>query len=235
MKYAVSALALAAAVSAAPASALVLYTEFGELPGATFGGSGISNDKVAITRETIGGEDVTLGLTVTPRGPGSSVFVDDPGVFQVGKGTAVGGASNTLGTLWQLGLYVDIGTLDLNVYDVILSYDVDPDFNNPGFLTLDDFIVGGVFEDTQHLLLESLYSFDNFPTVIPPFATDPFDPDGIADFDPWATGTYDFVLSVEGAQSAAVAVEANVVPAPAAFGLLGLGLLGLGAVRRRRR
>lgn len=65
------------------------YTTFGPLPAATFGGTGIPNSAVSITRvvNPSGGGDLTLGLTAHQR-------YDNPAVTNNGAGTFFAGAGN---------------------------------------------------------------------------------------------------------------------------------------------
>ncbi|MEE4350436.1 MAG: PEP-CTERM sorting domain-containing protein [Pacificimonas sp.] len=244
MKYLVPAAALLAAGIGAPASAVVAFTEFGPLPQATFGGSGIPNDNVAITRATVDGVEVTLGLSITQRYSNPAPGIISPGVYEVGPGTSIEGPNNLEGTLWNFNFYADVGSLDMSsgAYLLTLSYDFDPVSDNLGLIFLNDFVgQDGIVQSSQNLLFGFLGADADFVTVIPPFATDPGDPDGIQDFDPNALGNYQFALQLDdlsGSTSVAieaVVAQAEVVPAPAALGLLGLGVLGVGVMRRRRR
>ena len=95
-----AAVAVAFAAGSACASPVsVSYTHFGKLDGATFGGTGISNEHVAITQNG----KLTLGLTVTPRAGGSVVSNNGAGVFTVEAGAF--GAGDNL-ALWNYDFYV---------------------------------------------------------------------------------------------------------------------------------
>ena len=62
---------------------------FGTLSGATFGGSGIPNNAVAISTYTDdSGNVVTLGLTATPRYSAPAVGNDNAGTFYAMPGSA---------------------------------------------------------------------------------------------------------------------------------------------------
>ena len=62
------------------------FTTFGPLPGATFGGSGIPNDAVAITTIVDGTTTITLGLTAHQRFASPAVTNNGAGVFTAQAG-----------------------------------------------------------------------------------------------------------------------------------------------------
>lgn len=118
LKHALTALAVTGLLSGTAALAnpvTPVFTSFGTLTGATFGGSGIPNDAVAIT--TFGG--VTLGLTATERFANPAVTDDGAGTFFAQPGSEVSPvgyahwnfdfyAFNNTGTNYQLQLLWDV-------------------------------------------------------------------------------------------------------------------------------
>ena len=92
-----------------PASAAPVvpsFTDFGDLPQATFGGSGIPTDPTAITTfNGIGGDIVTLGLAATPRFANPPLTNDGAGTY-----TALAGANDgTPGsTVWRIAGYLEL-------------------------------------------------------------------------------------------------------------------------------
>ena len=107
-----TALALLAAASASQAAAVApFYTTFGNLAGATFGGSGIPTDPTAIT--TANG--VTLGLTAFGRYANPSLTNDGAGTFTATPGANDGldGGPHPIGATWSFGYYINGGTAPL--------------------------------------------------------------------------------------------------------------------------
>src|SRR5581483_6837101 len=100
----------------------VSFTTFGTLSGATFGGSGIPNNAVAITTVLDNGNTITLGLTATQRyanpaltNNGAGVFLAQPG------GDGVDGQPSY--ALWNFDFYVNSTG---GSYKFDLLYDFDP-------------------------------------------------------------------------------------------------------------
>ena len=98
------------------------FTTFGSLPGATFGGTGIPNDAVAIT---ING-NLVLGLTAHQRYDNPAVTNDSAGTF-----FAVAGNDSNNGqpdyARWNFGFLIE--NMPTNGY-VDLYYDNDPTVGN---------------------------------------------------------------------------------------------------------
>lgn len=244
---ALSGVIAALAVECATAGLTPQFTSFGPLPGATFGGSGIPNNAVAITTITNGNNTITLGLTAHQRYSNPAVTNDGAGTFIATPGSNYGDPSNpntpspsaTEGATWNFAFYVDVSGTDTgSTYSFDLNYDFDPDPNAEDFGTimLGSATPNTTIQDSQNLLFGYLDA--GFPGLVVP-------PSG--DFDPDASGVYGFqLLAYSGSGSSrtllgesAVLVqvgELSAVPEPGtlAGGLLGVGVLLAGAWRRRR-
>lgn len=96
-------IAFAGILSASASFAAPIYTTFGPLPDATFGGSGIPNGAVAISTYN----DLTLGLTATPR-------YSSPAVSNNGAGTFYAG----VGSQWNFDFYVNNTGSELYTYSL---------------------------------------------------------------------------------------------------------------------
>jgi hypothetical protein len=223
-------LALAVTVEAAPI--VPTYTTFGTLSGATFGGTGIPNNAVAIF--TYG--NVTLGLTAHQR------YSENPPVSNNGAGDfyAVKGGDTYSSfpdpayARWNFGWYAL--NMDSSYYIVDLLYDFDPapatDKSAHGvlrFLLQNVSKPGDAAQDSWNLGMSFLASPAIFPGgfLIPPSGS----------FNPNVPGEYTFALILRDKnlnELGRTAIRVNVVPeAGATVGLLGLGLAGLTLLRRR--
>lgn len=213
------------------------YDTFGELAGATFGGSGIPNDAVAITTIMHGGNTITLGLTAHQRFFNPPLGNDGAGTFSALPGANFGDPSfmtmpsGSLGATWNFAFYVDIDIDTMGSYLVELLYDFDPGANTDetalGTINLGVFSQDALLEDSQNL------NFSFLAATIPGFITPP-----MGTFDPFAGGEYSFSLrvsEVDAEMLGEAAINVNVVSEPGTLAVLGLGLAGLGAIRRRRR
>ena len=206
------------------------YTTFGTLSGATFGGTGIPNDAVAIT--TIG--DVTLGLTahgryvnppVNNNGAGDFFAVNGGDVYTPPPETQPGYAR------WNFGFYIKNAGSTLYSFDLL--YDFDPgagtDEADHGVLSV-ILLPNSLVEDSWNLGMTFL------GTAVSGFGWS-ITPPTYSVFDPNATGEYTFALILRGQNGIEIgrsAIRVNVVPdAGATVTLLGLGLAGLSLARRR--
>ena len=229
----------------APVAASPVFDSFGALPEATFGGSGIPNDAVAIstfTLNTASEETVTvkLGLTATERFSNPPLGNDGAGTFFAGTGANLGGPGNpssTLGATWNVGYFIGLagGTFG-DIADLVtieLRYDTSPDGLDFGVWDLSASIAAlglstaTVFQDSQNLLFSFLN--DGVPGFITPPATA---------FDADAAGVYSFELLATdgiGNRVGLSAIDVRAVPAPATGLSFLLGLLSLALFRKARR
>jgi hypothetical protein len=223
---------LSGGVSASP-----LYDVFGPLDEATFGGTGIPNQEVAISSQFSNGDSlITIAMSATQRYSNPALSNDGAGTYYAEVGSNFGGAgeSPTEGALWNFNYYINIESPDetLEDYQITLFYDFDTAFDNgPGSLGTIDItaaIAGSgatLVEDSQNLMFSFLAS------DIPGFIDAPG-----GSFDPNAIGEYNFGISVsqDGWGVENVRIDVQTVPVPAAVWLFGSGLGLLGWIRRRR-
>lgn len=249
MKHTLKIAAAAAALTlsaAAPAHATPEFMTFGALPQATFGGSGIPNDFVAIATADLLNNDgtATIGLTATRRSPSTiSVTNDGAGTFTAPVGTNMGNSGTSLGALWNFDFFVDIDDGSFDDYVVSLGYEFNPaaDTSPDGLIALDFMAATSttIIEGSQNLA----FGFLGAPipgAIVPPSGS----------FNPNAPGEYTFTLTLAtpdivttrprpGEILARVAIDVQVegptaVSEPATLGLLGLSLVGMAGIRRRR-
>ena len=206
---AVAAVALAAG-SAFAAPVTASYTSFGTLSAATFGGSGISNDAVAVT--SLSG--ATLGLSATPRYNSPALSNNGAGVFQAQAG-AYGSGDNM--ALWNYDYYIGGGLTALQ-YSYKLLVDFNPAAGNDQ----------STYTDMSYLLLAGAQNSQNLG-----FNT------GYLQFDPTQNGEYGVVLAAfkNGREvgRSAILVDVGDVPEPASYALVGAALAGAAFAARRRK
>lgn len=222
-----AALGLAFVVGATAAPITPTFTSFGTLAGATFGGSGIPNNAVAITNLT----GLTLGLTATPRFSAANPTNNGAGTFTARPGLSPNPPSSAADpyALWNFSFFLG-GAAVANTY-FRLFYDFSPAIGN-------DQSTHGVFAGPGSGLtnpFQASYNLgmDFLATTNPLIGITA--PAGV--FNPNAQGQYTFALvaytSITGAELGRSAIAVNVVPEPGTFAMAGLALLGLAAVRRR--
>lgn len=185
------------------------FTSFGSLPAATFGGSGIPNDNVAITTiAKAGGGTITLGLSATQRFGNPPLTNDGAGTFYAGIGGDVLNGKPTYG-IWNWDWYVS----GLGLGDTVkLVYDRDPVAGND--LTSFFFLGNTNAQDSWNLG----FSFLTGPA-----------------YNPNANGTYNFGIVVsnsEGFEIGRVAERVVATGVPDGGNMLAMvagavGLLGL--------
>ncbi len=224
-------------LGASSASALPIYDYFGPLSDATFGGTGIPNDEVAVASQFVDGTNlITVALSATQRYSNPPLTNDGLGTYFATPGSNFGGAgeSTTAGALWNWNYFIRIestigGSPLLTDYQIDLYYDFDTGLDTPlgslGRIDVTASLLANapgatLVEDSQNLL------FGFLAADFPPFVDAP-----AGAFDPNALGEYNFAIQVSrsGFGIETVAMDVQVVPEPGT----GLGLAALARSPRR--
>ena len=217
-----------------------LYDTFGPLDDATFGGTGIPNQEVAISSQfSNGASTITVAMSATQRYNNPALTNDGAGTYFAGAGSNTPPGTSTEGALWNFNYYINIDstTETLADYDITLFYDFNPAFDNGpaglGTINVTNAILGGpapttttLVEDSQNLMFSYLAS-DITGLINAPAGS----------FNPNALGEYNFGISVgqSGWGVENVRMDVQVVPIPTAVWLFGSGLLGLAGIARRKK
>jgi hypothetical protein len=214
---------LTAGLSAFATSIAPSGTALVSLPAATFGGTGIANDKVEVTTVTTPRQDViTMGLTATPRYSNPALGNNGFGTFTATPGfnNGLDGASpaHAFGPTWNFDVYLNVAGNSGLAYSFALAY-----ANNTtgvgNTITLGTISTGGTFQDSWNLSMGFLT--------------------GIG-FNPNDAGIYGLALeelNSDGHVIASTAINVNVAGVPDSGStalLLGLSFAGLAAFGYRR-
>jgi hypothetical protein len=229
-----------------------VYDVFGPLPEANFGGTGIPNNTVAVSRQTVNaGTTVTVAMNATQRYDNPVVTSDGAGTYTAQTGSNIKGPDSLLGALWNFNFFIDISGASLGLADfqIDLFYDFNPAYDNDftdglsgfGKINLSGLLACGVtcfgagyvapintLQGSENLLFDYLSG-----SPASPFITTP----AYSAFDPNAVGEYNFAIQVtkNGWNIENVHMDVQVVPIPASVWLFGSGLLGLVSIARRKK
>lgn len=231
------------------ATAAPIYDEFGPLDNATFGGTGIPNEEVAVSTQIVDGDvTITIAMSATQRYSNPAVTNDGAGTYFASVGSNFGGAgqSTTEGALWNFNYYINVEgsngvTPQITDYQFDLHYDFDTALDNSlaslGTIDITAAVAASaapsvtLVEDSQNLL------FGYLTTGVPGFVTPP-----AGAFDANAEGEYNFAIQVSnsgGFNLETVAIDVQVIdlttsgiPEPSTAMLL-VTLSTIGFVTRR--
>mgnify|MGYP003111619153 CR=1 FL=1 len=210
------------------------FDDFGSLPAATFGGSGIPNNAVAITTISNSGKTITLGLTATQRYSNPPVTNNGAGVFSAELGED---SSNAGYARWNFNYYINVTPGAAGDYRYRLFYDMDP-----GVGTSDDEL--GVINIPSLSALQYQNSL-NLGFGYLSTGTGIF---GVSEptynsFNPNASGQYTFSLVAYekvggfgyGEELGRSTIIVNTVPEPATLAMFSLLAIGAAGAYRRRK
>ena len=212
------------------------FQYFGALEVATFGGTDMPNDAVAVTTYELpnDGGVIVLGLAAHGRYEYGETH-DNAGTYTVEAGWY---DETMYASIWNFDFYVSVPNLDvLASYSIDLLYDFDAnpgtDETDHGVWSMSDTLLyygATLYEDSQNCAFDFLA--DGVPGFIVPPPT--------ATYDPIAEGEYTFALVLRdvssGGQVGRSAIRVNAVPdvgSTLALMLTAVGSLGLG-IRRLR-
>jgi len=189
------------------------YGTFVNLPGATYGGSGIPTDPSAIRSIANGGNTITLALTAHNRYSNPPLVNNGAGTFFATPGINDGLEGQSLGPTWNFGLYIELAAAigNTEVYNYALRY---------GNNTTDTFTTlpipggssSGIFQDSWNLTMPFLNTIA---------------------YNPNAPAQYAFELQAfnsAGALLGTSAINVNVAGVPDASSTGLLSILGLAAI-----
>lgn len=244
MRNTIQKLAALVVMVAAPGASFAFTTwdTFGSFPAATWGGSGIPNDAVAVAKQFVNGSTtITIAMAATGRYSNPATTNDGNGVYFAGAGSNDGldGGGHSVGATWNWNYYISVvgGGKSIKDYQIDIWYDldptgpiVDPDTAGLGRINVTQAVgsyVVNLAEDSQNLMFDYLAGIPAYAHVTPPGGL----------FNPNATGNYQFLLTVKNLSGTvpydSVAMEVQVVPVPAAVWLFGSALGLVGVMRRR--
>jgi hypothetical protein len=216
-----SLLALALVAGSASASITPIYTTFGTLPGATFGGTGIPNTPAAVTYYTdSSGAQLTMGLIATARHATNPAPTNDgAGTYFAVNGIDAGTANDGR---WNFDFFMGGSNVDNFVYQLVYTINGTQLQVNPIAYFSDTTEVANSYQNSENLAF--------LPTA------------GL--FSAAGGGQYGFDLqaytnvggTLTKVADAAIVVDVAGVPEPGSVALVGIALLAaVGATRRRFR
>jgi hypothetical protein len=230
-------------IAATGANAAPLYDTFGPLDDATFGGTGIPNDEVAISSQFSNGASlITVAMSATQRYGNPALTNDGAGTYFAGAGSNTGPGSppgTVEGALWNFNYYINIvsDTETLADYAITLFYDFDPAFDNgpAGLGTIN--VTNAILASTTPLTKKVEGSQNLMFSFLASDLTGLIDAPAYPSFNPNALGEYNFGIQVsqDGWGVENVRMDVQVVPVPAAAWLFGSGLIGLVGIARRKK
>ncbi len=240
---AIGSFALALALSASSGAwATPLYDYFGPLNEATFGGTGIPNDEVAVASQFEDGDvEITVAMSATQRYDNPALTNDGAGTYFAGPGSNIKGPDSLEGALWNFNYFIRVvglngATPKLSDYQFDMYYDFDTGLDTAkvslGIINMTAGVLGSptplatLAEGSENLLFAYLTA--GIPGVVTPPPSGSFDAD--------ALGEYNFGIEVSrgGWSVEAVRMDVQVVPEPTTALLMACGLAGLAAAGRRR-